>query len=690
MHEVEPKPQILVSQAVPLGAAESSGFRAIAGLGIWVSLIGLGCFVSGLLCLLWTRDAGNVASLWPANAIALAALLYRSPAERLPLAGAFTLAILAAHLLQGDGWGLSLLLAAANLAEVVAALLLIRRFLGDRHSPREPGVFLRFLVLAGVLAPLVGASIAAAGMQVSQDAVALDVWKTWWSSHAIGILVFFAISAHLLARQFDDSILIERWFEAAVTLTFLGVIIWFAFRGGQTYSLLALLPALLWVAIRFCTAGSAAALALVAVLLTILTVQGFGPIGHMSGLSPSDRFEELNFVLLTLALPTLGIALILDKQRSLNRALQVGEARYRRLYDESPVMLHSIDSAGRLVSVSRFWLDKMGYRREEVIGRNSVEFLDEESRQRAIDEVLPRFFRDGSVTDVPLRFVKKNGETFDTLMSAIQDRDEGSGDSRSLTVIADVSAGKAAERQLAETVEELARSNRDLEQFAYLASHDLQEPLRMVSSFTELLRQDYAPQLDDRAKEYIHFAHDGALRMSRLVQDILAFSRITRDSSHSDSVDLDMVVSVAVAELRSCIEEASAIVSSGPLPRVRGNPVQLASLFRNLIGNSLKYRSDQPPVIGIAASPCEEGWQVTVSDNGIGIDPKHFERVFGLFKRLHTRDKYEGTGIGLAICKKVVEQHEGRIWVESEPGRGSKFHFTLPATPEEAERHGAR
>ena len=200
MHEVEPKPQILVSQAVPLGAAEASGLRAIAGRSFWISLIGLACFLSGLLCLLWTRDAGNVASLWPANAIALAALLYRSPAERLPLAGAFTLAILAAHLLQGDGWGLSLLLAAANLAEVVAALLLIRRFLGDRHSPREPGVFLRFLVLAGVLAPLVGASIAAAGMQVSQGAVALDVWKTWWSSHAIGILVFFAISAHLLAR----------------------------------------------------------------------------------------------------------------------------------------------------------------------------------------------------------------------------------------------------------------------------------------------------------------------------------------------------------------------------------------------------------------------------------------------------------------------------------------------------------
>ncbi len=680
--------QGLFSGAYSPGSAGPGRALSLSEQITWAILIFIACFLGALLCVGWTRDAGVVSSLWPANAVALAALLYRTPPERLAILVVFTLAVTAANLVHGDGWGLSLLLAAANLVEVVIALGLILRILGEAPSLREPGVFLRLLGLAGVLAPVVGASMAAAIMHVSVDASFVAVWKTWWSGHAIGILVFFAIWAHILARQFDDSILIERRLEAVLTLTFLCVIVWFAFQGGQTYSLLALLPALLWVAVRFATAGSAAALALTAMLLTILTVQGYGPIGLMPGLSEADRFEELNFVLLTLALPTLMIALVLDKQRGLNRALRHSDDRYRRLYDDSPVMLHSIDSAGRLVSVSRYWLDKMGYRREEVLGRKSIDFLDEESRRRALDEVQPRLVREGSVTDVEYRFVKKDGETFDTLLSAIQERDERTGDTRSLTVIVDISARKAAEKRLAETIDELARSNRDLEQFAYLASHDLQEPLRMVSSFTNLLQEEYASKLDDQAKEYIHFAHDGAVRMSQLLQDVLTFSRITRDPSETEQVDLGAIVNIAVAELQTSIEEASAIVSSEELPTVPGNPVQLTSLFRNLIGNSLKYRSEAPAVISISAAPREGGWQVTVADNGIGIDPKHFERIFGLFKRLHARGDYDGTGIGLAICKKVVEQHEGRIWVESEPGRGSRFHFTIPAGPLEEDRHG--
>jgi signal transduction histidine kinase len=226
--------------------------------------------------------------------------------------------------------------------------------------------------------------------------------------------------------------------------------------------------------------------------------------------------------------------------------------------------------------------------------------------------------------------------------------------------------------------EELARSNRDLEQFAYVASHDLQEPLRMVATYTQLLAERYRGQLDDSADKYIHYAVDGALRMQVLVQDLLTFSRVGRQGADLQSTDCNVVVDTAVQNLKAAVDETGAQVTHDHLPRVLADGSQLLQVFQNLIGNALKFRGPEPPVLHVSASKKGREWVFSVADNGIGIAPEHAETIFVIFKRLHTRAEYPGSGIGLSICKKIIERQGGRIWVESQPGQGSTFKFTLP------------
>jgi light-regulated signal transduction histidine kinase (bacteriophytochrome) len=227
-------------------------------------------------------------------------------------------------------------------------------------------------------------------------------------------------------------------------------------------------------------------------------------------------------------------------------------------------------------------------------------------------------------------------------------------------------------------VEELARSNRDLEQFAYIASHDLQEPLRMVAAYTQLLAERYRSRLDENAEQYIAYAVEGALRMQALIQDLLAFSRVGRNGVGQTCVDSDTVVDEVLQNLRTAIEQSAAVIHCGKLPAVHGNRTQLAQLFQNLIGNAIKFRGETAPIITVSGEKQDDMAVFTVADNGIGIAPEHLELIFVIFQRLHTRDEYAGNGVGLAICKKIVEQHGGRIWVESRPGTGSTFRFSLP------------
>jgi light-regulated signal transduction histidine kinase (bacteriophytochrome) len=240
-----------------------------------------------------------------------------------------------------------------------------------------------------------------------------------------------------------------------------------------------------------------------------------------------------------------------------------------------------------------------------------------------------------------------------------------------------------AQRELAEKVEELARSNRELEQFAYVASHDLQEPLRMVAAYTQLLAERYRGKLDEQADKYIDYAVDGAKRMQALIQDLLTFSRVGRTESDVARADGTAVVEQALLNLGSAIRESGAVVNSDRLPVVMANNSLLIQLFQNLIANAIKFRGSEPPLIHIVAEKNSDQWVFSVADNGIGIAPEFQDHIFTIFKRLHTRREYPGNGIGLAICRKIVEQHGGRIWVTSQQGQGSIFRFTLPATEPE-------
>jgi PAS domain S-box-containing protein len=246
----------------------------------------------------------------------------------------------------------------------------------------------------------------------------------------------------------------------------------------------------------------------------------------------------------------------------------------------------------------------------------------------------------------------------------------------------DITERKQAELALREAHEELKRSNAELEQFAYVASHDLQEPLRMVSSYTQLLLRRFGERFDGDSREFMGYIVDGAARMKQLIEDLLAYSRVGTKGKEFREVPVEDILRRAVSNLRASIEEAGAAVSWDPLPVVRGDDMQLTQLFQNLIGNALKFRSASVPRIHVFVSQQDANVHFMVRDNGIGIEPQYFERIFMVFQRLHNKADYPGTGIGLAICKKVVERHGGRVWVESRPGEGSAFHFTLPKRTE--------
>ncbi len=239
--------------------------------------------------------------------------------------------------------------------------------------------------------------------------------------------------------------------------------------------------------------------------------------------------------------------------------------------------------------------------------------------------------------------------------------------------------GTVAEAELARKVEELSRSNRELEQFAHIASHDLREPLRMISTYTQLLSERYRGKLDKSADQYIDYASDGALRMQAMIQDLLALSRVNWETRANQMVDGNEVIAEALRDLGPAIRENNAVVQCGKLPVLRTNRSHALQVFQNVIGNAVKFHGKEPPNVSVKAVPAGPLWQFSVIDNGIGIARESLESIFAAFQRLHTRAEYPGSGIGLAICRKVVENYGGTIWVDSQPGAGSTFHFTLPA-----------
>jgi light-regulated signal transduction histidine kinase (bacteriophytochrome) len=323
----------------------------------------------------------------------------------------------------------------------------------------------------------------------------------------------------------------------------------------------------------------------------------------------------------------------------------------------------------------RPWTDANDYVRAML---NILEdFSDERTRladnQKAILNILEDFSAEKTQLEATQKAILNILEDFDAEKSKVEAANEG--------LRREVVERRQAEQALVDKTNELGRSNADLEQFAYVASHDLQEPLRMVSSYVQLFEKRYKGQVDEQADKYIQYAVEGARRMSLLIGGLLEYSRVARDETTPGIVSAEQALERALFNLRAVIEESGAALSHDPLPEVVADPVQLAQVFQNLLGNAIKFHAPGvAPRVHVTAARRPHDWLFGVEDNGIGIAPQHAERVFVIFQRLHERAQYPGTGIGLAICKKVVERHGGRIWVESEPGRGATFRFTFPAS----------
>jgi PAS domain S-box-containing protein len=341
----------------------------------------------------------------------------------------------------------------------------------------------------------------------------------------------------------------------------------------------------------------------------------------------------------------------------------------------------AITENGRIVDVNEQLLAMLGRSRDEMVGEPVSAFLMPEDRERVLQGI-----REGLETQVEHRMVRKDGVLFNAeahgKMVHFKNR------TVRVTAIRDITERKRTEESLlnarntaVRTARELARSNRDLEQFAHVTSHDLKEPLRMVTGFMGLLSEQYAGGLDEKGREYIRFATDAARRMQRLIDDLLEYCRIGGGDS-PEPVPLGEALDGAVANLGVAFKESGAVLTRDPLPTLRVNRVEMIQLFQNLISNALKFRSDRPPAVHVGARRLDGAWEFSVRDNGIGIDPAYRDRLFKLFQRLQPAEDYPGSGVGLAICKKIVEQHGGEIRVESAPGGGSVFSFTLP-TPAE-------
>lgn len=258
------------------------------------------------------------------------------------------------------------------------------------------------------------------------------------------------------------------------------------------------------------------------------------------------------------------------------------------------------------------------------------------------------------------------------------DAEKSKGEQANREMAREIAERQQAQETLKHALAEVARSNAELEQFAYIASHDLQEPLRMVSSYVQLLEKRYKDKLDKDANEFIAFAVNGAARMQEMVLGLLAYSRVGTRGKSIERTESEGALTYAIENLQVAISQSGAVITHDALPAVMADESLLTQVFQNLIGNALKFRGEAPPRIHVSATRDEQEWVFSVRDNGIGIDPKYMGKLFVLFSRLHGHAKYPGTGIGLAVCKRVVAHHGGRIWVESEPGKGSIFYFTVP------------
>ena len=361
--------------------------------------------------------------------------------------------------------------------------------------------------------------------------------------------------------------------------------------------------------------------------------------------------------------------------------LRESEEKYRNIVETANEGILIIDDEAVVTYANKKLTNMLGYSLEEGIGKPIWSFVNEESKD--VVKLNLEKSRQGINDSYELKLIKKDGSSAWIHLSYKAFFNKDGRFVGSLSMLTDITERKKAEEMLKLKLEELARSNEELEQFAYVSSHDLQEPLRMITSYLQLLQKRYQGKLDDKADKYINFAVDGASRMQNLIQALLEFSQVSTRNRELEPTNCNFILNQALFNLKLMIRDNKATISHDPLPKVLTDSTQLIQVFQNMILNGIKFHSEEAPKIHVSADKKASEWVFSVQDNGIGIDPKYSEKIFEIFKRLHKRENYNGTGIGLAICKKIVERHGGRIWVESELGKGSTFYFTLPTNPAE-------
>ena len=376
---------------------------------------------------------------------------------------------------------------------------------------------------------------------------------------------------------------------------------------------------------------------------------------------------------------------ISDRKRA-EQQLHESEAKYRTLMQNIPQKIFHKDRNFNWIYVNSKFAADLKLSPEDIVGKTDYDFFPPAlaDKYRADDQ---RIMESGVTEELEEKYVQDGEERWvNTIKTPIQD--EGGNTIGIIGIFWDITDRKRAEEDLKRTLEALKRSNQELEQFAYVASHDLQEPLRMISNYVQLLARRYKGQLDADADDFIHFAVDGAERMKALIIDLLTFSRVSTRGKVPEPVDMGEALKTVRNNLEVSIQETGANLITGEMPTVEADSSQMVQLLQNLIANAIKFHGTLPPEIHISAQENDGVWAFAVSDNGIGIEPQYFDRLFKIFQRLHDKEDYPGTGIGLAVCKRIVERHGGQIWVESEFGKGSTFYFTLPIQTQKSEGNG--
>ena len=400
-------------------------------------------------------------------------------------------------------------------------------------------------------------------------------------------------------------------------------------------------------------------------------------------ISSPDLFARTAFVVTCLAGGAL-VSMLLRKQLESAAALKESETRYRRLHETMRDAFVQIDMTGRIIDFNHAFQQMIGHAQDKLLTLKEEELTPPKWHAATEKIISEQVFSQGRSEVYEKEYIRADGTFFPAELRTFLITADAHECIGMWSIVRDITQRKQIELEREQAMHALKRSNEDLKQFAYVASHDLQEPLRMVASYTQLLAERYNNQLDEKARKFINYAVDGASRMQALIQDLLAFSRVETHVRGLKPVDAHSALCDATANLKTMIDETGTLITTDDLPHVQADETQLSQVFQNLIANGIKFRKKSSnPHIHVFANRQNDHWCLAVKDNGIGIDTKYQGRVFVVFQRLHTRHEYPGTGIGLALCKRIIDRHGGKIWFESTLKQGTTFYFTLPSTERE-------